>query len=98
VHSVLGKEGLLPSLNYLWGPGGARWLDETNMGDAYETRVRSLRRLIKTYDTEITKLPNTNSTSTRRPLGIERASPCCVDPLLLDYSFPFICRREVGAG
>lgn len=56
VHAVLGKEGLLPPLNYLWGPGGKTWLDETEMGDAYETRVRSLRRLIKTYDTEITKL------------------------------------------
>jgi transposase len=56
VHAVLGKEGLLPPLNYLWGPGGKAWLDETEMGDAYEARVRSLRRLIKTYDTEITKL------------------------------------------
>jgi len=56
VHSVLGKGGLLPPLNYLWGPGGKAWLDETEMGEAYETRVRSLRRLIKTYDTEITKL------------------------------------------
>jgi transposase len=26
------------------------------MAEAYETRVRSLRRLIKTYDAEITKL------------------------------------------
>ena len=43
VHSVLGKEGLLPPLNYLWGPGGKTWLDETSMGEAYETRVRSLR-------------------------------------------------------
>ncbi|MFQ5524349.1 MAG: transposase [Acidimicrobiia bacterium] len=42
VHAVLGKEGLLPPLNYLWGPGGKTWLDETAMGDAYETRVRSL--------------------------------------------------------
>ncbi len=56
VHAVLGKEGLVPPLNYLWGPGGKTWLDETAMGDAYETRVRSLRRLIKLYDTEITKL------------------------------------------
>ncbi|MGH2767117.1 MAG: hypothetical protein ACRDKA_14610 [Actinomycetota bacterium] len=47
VHAVLGKEGLLPPVNHLWGPGGSDWLDETDMADAYETRVRSLRRLIK---------------------------------------------------
>jgi transposase len=56
VHAVLGKEGLVPPLNHLWGPGGAKWLDETEMADAYETRIRSLRRIIKLYDTEITKL------------------------------------------
>ena len=56
VHAVLGKEGLVPPLNHLWGPGGARWLDETDMADAFETRVRSLRRLIKLYDTELVKL------------------------------------------
>ena len=56
VHSVLGKEGLLAPINHLWGPGGSVWLDDTDMADAYEARVRSLRRLIKLYDTEITKL------------------------------------------
>jgi transposase len=56
VHAVLGKEGLLPPVTHLWGPGGSVWPDETDMADAYETRVRSLRRLIKLYDTEITKL------------------------------------------
>ena len=56
VHAVLGKEGLLPPVNHLWGPGGNVWLDETDMAEAYETRVRSLRRLIKLYDSEIGKL------------------------------------------
>jgi len=56
VHAVLGKEGLLPPVNHLWGPGGNVWLDETDMAEAYETRVRSLRRLIKLYDTELSKL------------------------------------------
>ena len=56
VHAVLGKEGLMAPINHLWGPGGNAWLDDTEMADAYETRVRSLRRLIKLYDTEITKL------------------------------------------
>lgn len=56
VDSVLGKEGLLPPINHIWGPGGSDWLDETHMAEAYDTRVRSLRRLIKLYDTAITKL------------------------------------------
>jgi transposase len=56
VHAVLGKEGLLPPVNHLWGSGGSVWLDETDMAEAYETRVRSLRRLIKLYDTEVSKL------------------------------------------
>ena len=56
VHAVLGKEGLMAPINHLWGPGGTVWLDETEMADAYETRIRSLRRLIKLYDNEITQL------------------------------------------
>ena len=47
---------MLTPLNHLWGPGGSAWLDETDMADAYEIRVRSLWRLIKLYETEITKL------------------------------------------
>ena len=56
VHSVLGKEGVVPSLTTLWGPGGARFLDETPLGEAYEVRVGSLRDLIGVYDREITEL------------------------------------------
>jgi transposase len=56
VHAVLGKEGMRPPISHLWGPGGNAWLDESDMADAYETRVRSLRRLIHFYDTEITRL------------------------------------------
>lgn len=32
VHSVLGKEGVVPSLTTLWGPHGARFLEETPPG------------------------------------------------------------------
>ena len=53
---MLGKVGLRPPITHLWGPGGSAWLDDTDMADAYETRVRSLRRLIKLYDNEINKL------------------------------------------
>lgn len=38
------------------GQGGKVWLDETDMAEAYETRVRSLRRLIRTYDHELARL------------------------------------------
>lgn len=53
---MVGKEGLLPPINRLWGPGGKAWLDETDMADALETRPRSLCRLIKAYDGELVKL------------------------------------------
>ncbi len=56
VHSVLGKEGVVPSLTTLWGPGGARFLEETPLGEAYAYRIESLRKLIPIYDREITEL------------------------------------------
>ena len=56
VRSVLGKEGVVPSLTTLWGPGGARFLDETPLGEAYEYRIESLQDLIGRYDREITEL------------------------------------------
>jgi transposase len=44
VHSVLGKEGVVPSLTTLRGPGGARFLDETPLGEAYcQRRLNSAR-------------------------------------------------------
>ena len=39
----------------LWGPGGARFLDETPLGEAYEYRIESLQDLIGRYDREITE-------------------------------------------
>jgi transposase len=71
IHAVLGKEGLLPPVAHLWGPGGSAWLDETQMAEAYETRVRSLRRLIKLYDTEIRKLDGHIATCFRGHPGYE---------------------------
>jgi transposase len=53
---VLGKEGVVPSLTTLWGPGGARLFEETPLGEAYEYRVESLRDLIGRYDREVTEL------------------------------------------
>jgi transposase len=56
VHSVLGKEGVVPSLTTLWGPGGARFLNETPLGEVHEYRIDSLRDLISSYDREVTEL------------------------------------------
>ena len=72
IHAVLGKEGLLQPVNHLWGPGGAQWLDETDMAVPYDTRVRSLRRLIKPYDAEITKLDTYIAQMFKGHAGYER--------------------------
>lgn len=55
IHSVLGKEGILPPKE-LWGPAGARFLDEVEVADAYGIRIESLRDLIEVYDREIAML------------------------------------------
>lgn len=56
IHAVLGKEGVIPDLKALWGPAGAKWLDDQELAEAYQHRVVSLRRLIGRYDIEITDL------------------------------------------
>ena len=56
IHAVLGKEGVIPQLTELWGPAGARWLDDQQLAAAYQDRIVSLRRLIGHYDREITRL------------------------------------------
>jgi len=56
VHAVLGKEGVIPALVEMWGPAGHRFLNDTEMGDAYEYRLESLRDLIEVYDDEIRRL------------------------------------------
>jgi transposase len=55
VHAVLAKEGVIPP-GELWGPGGARFLDEVCLGEAYGIKVESLRDLIEVYDREVTML------------------------------------------
>jgi transposase len=43
-------------LTTLWGPGGARFLNETPLGEAYGYRIESLQDLISSYDREVTEL------------------------------------------
>lgn len=56
VHAVLAKQGLIPPLDDIFGPGGQRFLDEAPLDKAYATRVESLRDLLELYDREITML------------------------------------------
>jgi len=53
IHGVLGKEGVIPELRWLWGPGGFEFLNQVQLGEAYGIRVTSLRDLIEVYDREI---------------------------------------------
>jgi transposase len=52
----MAKEGVLPALNDMFGPGGQRHLDEMQLADAYTVRVESLRDLIEVYDREVVML------------------------------------------
>ena len=49
----MAKEGVLPRLDDMFGPGGQAQLDEMALGDNYTIRVESLRDLIELYDREI---------------------------------------------
>src|SRR6266568_3843092 len=53
VHAVMAKEGVLPQLVDMFGPGGQQLLDEMELADAYVVRVESLRDLIEVYDREV---------------------------------------------
>ena len=53
VHAVMAEEGVLPTLDDMFGPGGQAQLDEMGLGRNYTIRVESLRDLIEVYDREI---------------------------------------------
>ena len=53
VHAVMAKEGVLPRLDDMFGPGGQVQLDEMGLGHNYRVRVESLRDLIEVYDGEV---------------------------------------------
>jgi transposase len=56
VHAVMAKEGVLPRLDDMFGPGGQRQLDEMQLADVYVVRIESLRDLIEVYDREVSML------------------------------------------
>jgi transposase len=56
VHAVMAKEGILPSLDDMFGPGGQKALDEMPFGEVYRERVESLRDALELIGREITML------------------------------------------
>lgn len=70
-HAVLGKEGAIPLLTELWGPAGAEWLDDQQLGEAYSDRVASLRRFIARYDAEAVRLDRVIHVRLRDDVGYQ---------------------------
>jgi transposase len=56
VHAVLAKEGASVTVTDLFGAGGQVMLDQLHMGEAYESHVESLRRLLTGVNREIGRL------------------------------------------
>ena len=56
VHAVMAKQGILPGLDDMFGPGGQRLLDEMPFDPVYRVRVESLRHMIGRYDDEVAAL------------------------------------------
>jgi transposase len=54
IHAVMAKEGILPTLDDMFGPGGRQLLDEMPFEGAYAMRVDSLRKLLDVYAAELT--------------------------------------------
>ena len=53
VHAVMAKEGVLPGVLDMFGPGGNIQLDAMELAPAYMNRIESLRDLIERYDREV---------------------------------------------
>jgi len=56
VHAVMAKEGVLPNVLDMFGPGGGRQLDALELAEPYTLRIESLRDLVPVYDREILML------------------------------------------
>ena len=54
IHAVMAKEGILPCLDDMFGPGGQVRLDQMPFEGAYALRVDSLRKLLDVYAGELT--------------------------------------------
>lgn len=52
----MAKEGILPAMSDMFGPGGQALLDEMLLGRAYTIRMKSLRDLTEAYDAQVAML------------------------------------------
>ena len=59
VHTVLAKEGVHVPMTDLFGVAGNRLLDSWELAPAFDARVRSLRDLIRVYDTQVVAFERT---------------------------------------
>ncbi len=53
IHAVMAKEGILPTLDDMFGPGGQVLLDQMPLEGAYAIRVESCRDLLELYGREL---------------------------------------------
>jgi transposase len=53
IHAVMAKEGILPTLDDMFGPGGQKLLNEMGFTGAYLNRVESLRDLLELFEREL---------------------------------------------
>jgi transposase len=53
VHAVMAKQGILPELDDMFGPGGQVLLDDMPFDGVYALRVESLRDLLEIYNREL---------------------------------------------
>ena len=58
-HAVMAKEGVLPKVGWMFGPGGNEQLDHMELAESYSLRVSSLRELIA-----VLRWPGSTVTST----------------------------------
>jgi transposase len=71
VHSVMAKNGVLPSRLDMFGPGGSAQLDALELPHNYSLRIESLRDLIIFYDREIRTLETQISIQLRGHRGYQ---------------------------
>jgi transposase len=53
IHAVMAKEGILPTLDDMFGPGGRQLIEQMPFEGAYQLRVRSLLKLLDHYAGEL---------------------------------------------
>jgi len=71
VHAVMAKEGVLPNVVDMFGPGGGRQLDALALAEPYTLRIESLRDLVPVYDREIAMLERKIHQRLRHDQGYE---------------------------